>query len=103
MRARLELLTGGARDLPAHQQTLRHTLDWSYELLDERAKTLFQHLAVFEGGWTLEAAEATCTTDKADKSDKSDKSGHAPSADVLEAMQALQDMSLGAAPRPAPG
>lgn len=58
--ARLNLLTGGARDLPARQQTLRHTLDWSYNLLAEPEKRLFARLAVFVGGWTLEAAEAVC-------------------------------------------
>lgn len=58
---RLPLLTGGARDLPARQQTLRATLDWSYELLDAGEQTLFQRLAIFSGGWPLEAAEAVCT------------------------------------------
>jgi predicted ATPase/transcriptional regulator with XRE-family HTH domain len=57
---RLSLLTGGARDLPAHQQTLRSTIDWSYELLDECEQSLLRRLAVFVGGCTLEAAEAVC-------------------------------------------
>jgi predicted ATPase len=55
---RLRLLTGGARDLPARQQTLRNTLDWSYDLLDSEEQQLFRRLAVFTGGFTLEAAEA---------------------------------------------
>jgi predicted ATPase/DNA-binding XRE family transcriptional regulator len=55
---RLALLTGGPRDMPARQQTIRDTIDWSYNLLDESEKTLFARLAVFVGGWTIEAAEA---------------------------------------------
>jgi non-specific serine/threonine protein kinase len=54
----LTLLTGGPRDLPARQQTLRATIDWSYNLLDSWEQTLFAQLAVFVGGCTLEAAEA---------------------------------------------
>ena len=54
---RLKLLRGGARDLPARQQTLRDTIDWSYEMLDAGAQRLFQSLSVFSGA-TLEAVEA---------------------------------------------
>jgi len=54
---RLGLLTGGARDAPERQQTLRATIEWSHELLDAPARTLFRRQAVFRGGWTLEAAE----------------------------------------------
>jgi predicted ATPase/transcriptional regulator with XRE-family HTH domain/Tfp pilus assembly protein PilF len=57
---RLRILTGGARDLPARQQSLRNTIAWSYDMLDEGEKTLFRHLAVFTGGCTLEAAEVVC-------------------------------------------
>jgi tetratricopeptide (TPR) repeat protein len=57
------LLTGGARDAPARQQTLRATIEWSYDLLSEDERTSFERLSVFSGGWTLEAAEAVCDVD----------------------------------------
>jgi predicted ATPase len=57
---RLALLTGGARDLPLRQRTLRATIEWSYSLLSEDEKRLFRRLAVFRGGRTLEAIEAVC-------------------------------------------
>src|SRR5207248_133758 len=57
---RLNLLTGGPRDLPAQQQTLRGAIDWSYDLLEEGEKILFRRLAVFRGGRTVEAVEAVC-------------------------------------------
>jgi predicted ATPase/serine/threonine protein kinase len=56
----LQLLTGGAQDLPARQQTMRGTIAWSYDLLDEDEKKLFRNLAVFIRGFTLEAAESLC-------------------------------------------
>jgi predicted ATPase/DNA-binding CsgD family transcriptional regulator len=57
---RLQLLTGGARDLPERQHTLRNTLQWSYDLLSEEEQRLFRRLAVFVGGCTLEAVEVVC-------------------------------------------
>src|SRR5262249_49202179 len=60
LRSRLALLTGGTRDLPERQQTLRNTIDWSYALLDTGLQTLFTRLAVFVGGCSLEAATAVC-------------------------------------------
>src|SRR5207244_13570235 len=54
---RLEVLTGGTRDLPARQQTLRNTIAWSYQLLDAGSQQLFRLLAVFAGGCTLAAVE----------------------------------------------
>jgi predicted ATPase/class 3 adenylate cyclase len=57
---RLSLLTGGARDLPARQQTLRGAIQWSHDLLEPEERRLFALLAVFSGGWDLEAAEAIC-------------------------------------------
>jgi len=59
---RLELLTGGPRDMPERQQTLRRTIQWSYDLLTPAEQRLFRRLSVFAGGCTLEAVEAVCDT-----------------------------------------
>jgi predicted ATPase/DNA-binding CsgD family transcriptional regulator len=61
MKQRLPLLTGGAQNLPTRQQTLRDTLEWSYDLLNPDEQRLFRRMAVFVGGCTLEAIEAVCT------------------------------------------
>jgi predicted ATPase/DNA-binding XRE family transcriptional regulator len=79
---RLALLTGGARDVPLRQLTLRGTLDWSFNLLEPGEKILFRRLAVFAGGCTLEAVEAVC-----------DLHGDV-GIDVLEGIQSLLDKSL---------
>jgi predicted ATPase len=79
---RLSLLTAGPRDLPERQRTLRDTLAWSYELLAPHEQRLFRRLAVFAGGWTIEAAEAVCHV-----------SGEEPPA-VLEGLTALVGQSL---------
>jgi predicted ATPase/Tfp pilus assembly protein PilF len=76
---RFDLLKGGARDLPDRQQTLRNTIDWSYELLNAAEKTLFARLAVFVGGCSLEAAEAVCAEG---------------GLDTLESLASLVDKSL---------
>jgi predicted ATPase/DNA-binding SARP family transcriptional activator len=75
----LDLLVGGAQDLPSRQQTLRATLEWSHGLLSEDESTLFARLAVFAGGWTLDAAEAVCGRD---------------GLDVFETLASLVDESL---------
>ena len=63
LNSRLNLLTGGAHDLPARQRTLRNTIDWSYDLLTEDEKQLFRRLAVFMGGRTLQGIEEVCNAD----------------------------------------
>ncbi len=80
--SRLQLLTGGARDLPARQQTLRQAIDWSYDLLNEAEQKLFRRLSVFVGGCTLEAVESVCDT-------KQDLG-----LDVLDGMSSMVDKSL---------
>jgi predicted ATPase/class 3 adenylate cyclase len=77
---RLPLLTGGARDLPKRQQTLRAAIAWSDELLSEAERRLFARVGVFMGGFSIEAAEAVAASDLAD--------------DVLDSISALVDQSL---------
>jgi predicted ATPase len=57
---RLQLLTGGALELPARQRTLRGAIEWSYDLLNEDEQKLFRRLSVFQDGCTLEGSEAVC-------------------------------------------
>lgn len=57
---RLRLLTGGERDLPARQRTLRDTINWSYDLLDGDERAMFRRLSVFTGGSSLHSLEAMC-------------------------------------------
>ncbi|GIF66987.1 hypothetical protein Ais01nite_50220 [Asanoa ishikariensis] len=80
----LELLTGGARDLPDRQRTLRDTVGWSYDLLNPGEQAVFRRLAVFMGGFTLEAAD-TVGALGADAADDSD---------VLDALDGLVQSSL---------
>lgn len=61
LQKKLDLLIGGARDAPVRQQTMRGTIAWSFDLLDGDEKRLFARLAVFSGGFDLEAAEAVCS------------------------------------------
>jgi predicted ATPase/class 3 adenylate cyclase len=63
LEAVLPLLTGGARDAPERQRTLRATIEWSYDLLDAASKELFARISVFAGGFPLTAAEEVCDAD----------------------------------------
>jgi predicted ATPase len=76
---RLQVLAGGARDMPERHQRLRDTIAWSYDLLDPDAKTTLARLGAFRGGFTLEAAESIC--------------GH-DGLDVLNSLSALIEQSL---------
>jgi predicted ATPase/transcriptional regulator with XRE-family HTH domain len=80
---RLALLRGGARDLPARQQTMEDAIAWSYELLTEDQQRCFRALSVFLGGWTLEAAEAVGFTE-----------GETTPGEVILTLAALVDASL---------
>lgn len=73
----LHILSGGPRDLPRRQQTMRDTVAWSLALLDVNQQRLLRELAVFAGGWTLDAAEAVCS-----------------GPDLLDGVSALVDKSL---------
>ena len=90
---RLVLLTGGAQDLPERQQTLRRALDWSHDLLAATEQVLFRRLAVFAGGWTLEAAEAIGGTAAAEVGAGMTAAG-AAGREVLDGLTALVDQSL---------
>jgi predicted ATPase len=78
--SRLRLLTGGARDRPRRQKTLRDTIDWSYNLLSSEDQTLFAQLSVFAGGCSVEAAAAVCSSGR--------------ELDILEGIGSLIDKSL---------
>ena len=69
---RFLLLTAGSRTALPRQQTLRATLDWSYDLLSEPERRMLIRLSVFAGGWTLEAANSVCTDDGAEQQDMVD-------------------------------
>jgi predicted ATPase/class 3 adenylate cyclase len=79
---RYKLLTGGARVHQERQQTLRALVDWSYDLLQDNEKTLLNRVAVFRGGFAMEAAEAICGTDPLD------------AMDVLDLITSLVEKSL---------
>ncbi len=79
--SRLSMLKGGAVDLPARQKSLRNAIDWSHDLLDADEQVLFRRLAVFVGGWTLEAAETVASSNDLRES-------------VLDLLSSLMDHSL---------
>jgi predicted ATPase/class 3 adenylate cyclase len=82
LKSRLQMLTGGARNLPARQQTIRGAIDWSYDLLQPEEQRLFARLAVFVGGCTFTAAEMICNAN------------YDLTTDMLDGLQSLTDKSL---------
>jgi len=83
---RFKLLTGGSRTAVERHQTLRATVDWSHNLLLLEEQTLFRRLAVFRGGWTLEAAESICGDESGSSSVRSE--------DILVLLEQLINKSL---------
>lgn len=79
---RFRMLTGGSRAALPRQQTMRALIDWSHDLLSEQEQQLFRRLAIFVGGWTLDAAEAVCTDEELD------------ALDVVDSIASLVDKSL---------
>jgi predicted ATPase/class 3 adenylate cyclase/Tfp pilus assembly protein PilF len=94
---RLELLRGGARDMPNRHQTLRQAIAWSYDLLEAGEQALFRRLAVFARGCTLEAAEAVC------QAVHDSAAGPGQSLEVLDGVASLLDKSLLRQPEQASG
>jgi predicted ATPase/DNA-binding CsgD family transcriptional regulator len=78
----LRLLVGGSRTAPTRHQTLKATLDWSHDLLPEQVQIMFRRLAVFAGGWSLEAVDAVCAGEGIEQDD------------VLNLLSELVDRSL---------
>jgi len=77
---RLDVLTGGPQDLPQRQRSLRGAIAWSYELLEEHARLLLEHMAVFAGGASFDMVEQVCAPEQVDT--------------LLEALRSLVDQSL---------
>lgn len=90
LRRRLQVLSGGARDLPARQQRMRDTIAWSYDLLDAPLQALFRRLAVFAASWSLDAVESVCMPPL------SEPTVSVPDAQIetLDALRALVESSL---------
>jgi len=92
---RFRLLTGGSRTALPRQQTLRALIDWSYQLLSERERLLFRRLAVFVGGWTLEAAEEVCSDQLPVTNEQSGTTDNRLLiTDILDLLSHLVDKSL---------
>ena len=77
----LKLLSGGTKDLPERQRTMRGAISWSYELLDENEQELFRRLTVFAGGFTVEAAETVCENNESE-------------VEILDLLSSLVDNNL---------
>jgi predicted ATPase/DNA-binding CsgD family transcriptional regulator len=99
---RLPFLVGGPRDRPTHQQTLRDTIAWSYDLLPPEAQEIFRRFSVFAGGATLDAVEAVCRTEGAGVRGRGAGEGSRPvpcsltpvPSNVLDALATLVEQQL---------
>lgn len=85
LESRLKLLTGGAKNLPARQQTMRGAIEWSYDLLDAGERVLFERLSIFAGGFSVEAAEFACENPADDERE---------TIDILNSIISLVENSL---------
>jgi predicted ATPase len=92
---RLALLTGGPRDAPERQRTLRATIEWSYQLLSQAEQALFARLAAFAGGCTFEAAETVAGADLDGMQSLVDKSLVRRSGERYEMLETIREFALG--------
>jgi non-specific serine/threonine protein kinase len=86
----LELMAGDELEFPARHQTMRNTIEWSYNLLDERERKLFRRMSVFVGGCALRAVEAVCN----EAGDISIEVDHPQAIEILKGLEVLVDKSL---------
>ena len=91
---RLKFLTGGARDVPHRQQTLRNTLEWSHDLLEPGERALFARLAVFAGGFSLEAAESVCDAEVDTLAALVDRSMVRRDGERFDMLETIRDFAL---------
>lgn len=84
---RMQLLSGGSRDLPDRHRTVRDMINWSYELLNENEQLMFRRLAVFSGSFSIEAAEAICGFEPEDRQTKDE-------INILDLIASLSEKSL---------
>jgi predicted ATPase/class 3 adenylate cyclase len=100
---RLALLVGGPQDLPTRQQTMRAAISWSHDLLNDTERAVFRQLGIFAGGFSLEAAEAVCTSGNNDGCSRSDGRDTAmslasavsiPASDLLDVLDSLLAKNL---------
>lgn len=91
---RLKLLAGGARDMPARQQTIRNTLAWSHDLLTSAERELFVKLGAFAGSFSIEAAEAVCDTSFDEIASLVDKSLAQRQGERLAMLETIRSFAL---------
>jgi predicted ATPase/DNA-binding SARP family transcriptional activator len=94
LESRLQLVAGKDRDVPARQQTLRNTIDWSYNLLNESERALFRRMAAFQGGRTLRAIQSVCSEAGATSSISNPSSVPPMNIDLLDDVESLISKSL---------